>query len=440
MNKFAETLEDRPKVVAVDDRLRLGEGLVSLRSRASSLWSSLDGTGRPDTGLAYYVLLSCVIGLTAIGLTMVLSASAVEQITKDLDPTSLFRKQAMWAAGGIVLMFAASRLPVPFLKKLAWPAYLLALGLLIAVIFTPLGVDVKGNRNWLRIGGFQMQPSEPAKLAIALWSAGLLARKRQHLGNWKETAIPVLGLGGLLIALVLLGKDLGTSMILSIVLAASLWAAGLPKRVFAWIGVAIAVVGAVMALSSGNRTSRLAAWLGTNCDTGLCDQSNAAITGLARGGWLGVGLGQSQIKWSWLPEAHNDFVFAIVGEELGWLGTTLIILFFAIFTLVAVRVVLRYDDVFIRVVGFCIIIWISLQAFVNIAMVVGLLPVIGVPLPFISYGGSALTFTLLAVGILLSFARHTKPRKAAKRTIGKAAAGGSTSLRARLTERTSSSS
>ncbi len=425
--------QDHTGVVGVQDRAQARASFSALRQRANTMWFSLDGTGRPETGWAYYVLLSCVVALTVIGLTMVLSSSAVEQITKDLDPLSLFKKQALWAVGGFVAMMAASRLPVSFLRKLAWPAFFLALILLLAV-FTPLGVDVKGNRNWLRIGGFQMQPSEPAKLAIALWSAFLLERKQKYLGDWRQTALPVLLLGCCLIGLVLLGHDLGTSMILAIILATSLWAAGLPNRLFGWIAAGIVVVAGVMALTSGNRTSRLAAWLGTNCDTGLCDQAQAGLTGLARGGWLGVGLGKSQMKWSWLPEAHNDFVFAIVGEELGWLGTTLIVVLFAVFTLVAIRVILRYDDVFIRVLGSCIIVWISVQALVNISMVTGLLPVIGVPLPFISYGGSALTFTMIGSGIILSFARQKKP---ARSRLGGSPAASSAS---RLSERISHSS
>lgn len=404
--------KSQDRVIQVEDTGRVGELFAGLRGRAHSMWSSLDGSGRPQTGWAYSVLAACVIGLTALGLIMVLSASAVEAISQDLNPVSLFSKQAMWAVFGLLGMWAISRLPVSLIRRVSWLAYAIAVLLLIAVLV--FGVEINGNKNWIRIGGFSLQPSEPAKLALAIWSANFLAKKRKHLGNWKETTLPVLLFGGLIIGLVLLGHDLGTSIILFAILLTALWAAGVRFRIIALILAAAALVGTLMSLQSSNRASRIQAWLG-NCDTGQCDQAQAGMTALARGGWFGVGLGQSQVKWSWLPEAHNDFVFAIIGEELGWFGTVFILLLFAVLTLVALRVIVRYDDLFIRVCGSCIIVWIALQAIMNISMVVGLLPVIGLPLPFISYGGSALTFTLWAVGVLMAFARRENLKTPAER-------------------------
>lgn len=412
-----DSISQRQRVISVTDPAQARESMRQARDRASSVWSSLDGTGRPESGWAYYVILACVIFLTATGLTMVLSASAVESISKDMSPISLFTKQAVWAAVGFVLMFGLSRVPVAFLRKLAWLGYFVAIVLLVLVL-SPLGVEVNGNRNWLSLGPLSMQPSEPAKLALALWTAFILERKQRHLGDWRQTALPVFGLGAVVILLVLLGHDLGTSMILGFVLLTALWASGVQKRSVGFTVGAVGVIGVIMAVTSSNRSDRIQAWLGHGCDTsGLCDQAQAGLTALARGSWFGVGLGQSQVKWSWLPEAHNDFVFAIIGEELGFVGTAVIVAAFAVLTLVSLRVVLRYDDVFIRVAGSCIIVWIALQAMVNIAMVLGLIPVIGIPLPFISYGGSALTFTLAAMGILLSFARHRRgARRRTERT------------------------
>ncbi|GAA1349331.1 putative lipid II flippase FtsW [Falsarthrobacter nasiphocae] len=397
--------EDRDRVISVTDREATAAGLASVRRRLASSWESLAGRGRPTTTWAFSVMLTCVIALTAIGLTMVLSASAVESISKDQSPISLFRKQAIWAVVGFGLMFGLSRMPVWLFRRAAWWAYLFAVVLLV-VVLTPLGVEVNGNRNWIQVGSFTMQPSEPAKLALAMWAGHLLARKSARLGDFKSTGLPVIGMGLIIILLVLRGKDLGTAIVLFAILAVALWASGMPKRVPGALLAVAGAAGVVLSLVSSNRSDRIQAWMGRNCDvSGLCDQAQAGATALARGGWLGVGLGQSQVKWSWLPEAHNDFVFAIIGEELGLVGTLFILGLFALFSLVAIRVVLRYDDVFVRVTGSCIVMWIAMQAAVNIAMVVGALPVIGLPLPFISYGGSALTFTLAAVGVLLAFAR-----------------------------------
>jgi cell division protein FtsW len=164
-----------------------------------------------------------------------------------------------------------------------------------------------------------------------------------------------------------------------------------------------------MVATSSNRGGRISAWLGLNCDDGadLCLQSDNGLFAMASGGWFGVGIGQSRQKWNWIPEAHNDFIFAIIGEEFGLIGTLVVVLLFGILAVATIRVALRYTDPFVRILMGSILVWLIGQAFVNIGMVTGLLPVIGVPLPFISYGGSALTFTLAAVGVLLSFARKT---------------------------------
>ncbi|GAA5230370.1 putative lipid II flippase FtsW [Arthrobacter cryoconiti] len=378
-------------------------------SRLSRLRRNLnERAGLP--GVHYYWIIGATVALTSIGLITVLSASAAESISAGQDPYFLFIKESLFAVFGLVLMMALSFVPPSGLKKLAWPVLGLAL-ILLVLVFSPLGKEVGGNRNWINLGeSFSFQPSEAAKLAMALWMGLVLSRKGRLVANWRHTLLPVVPVGVVLIGLILLGHDLGTAVIAMAVLGAGLFFGGGSKRVLLTAiggGVGAAVL---LAAFSGNRTARLSAWLG-NCNDGqdLCDQAQNGLYALASGGWFGVGLGQSRQKWSWIPEAHNDFIFAIIGEELGLLGTLVIIGLYSVLAFAIFRVVMRRNDTFARVVCGSILTWIIGQAFVNIAMVVGILPVIGVPLPLISYGGSALVVTLAALGVVLSFAR-TSPQ------------------------------
>ena len=371
----------------------------------------LEGSRRQATGSAYYTILGASLALTAIGLMMVLSASSVESIAASAGESvgstfSFFMKQAMFAALGVAAMLGLSRLGPQAYRKLAWLALIAAFFLLILVFIPGVGKEVGGNRNWIEIGPISGQPSEAAKLAMAVWFASVLATKQKLLTSWKHALVPVVFPGGaVLIGLVLIGKDLGTVIIMGMILIAALFFAGTPLRFLAAMVAAGGAGAILMSLVSNNRTSRISAWLGQDCGAGLCDQANAGLYALASGGWFGVGIGQSRQKWSWIPEAHNDFIFAIIGEEFGLLGTLLIVLLFGVLAVATIRMTMRHTDPFIRIVCGSILVWIIGQAFVNIAMVTGLLPVIGVPLPFISYGGSSLTFTLMAIGVLLSFAR-----------------------------------
>lgn len=371
----------------------------------AGFWSRLDGSGRAGNGSAYYLIVGTTLALTCIGLMTVLSASAAESISKNEDPYGLFVKESIFAVAGLVAMFALSRASRKFLTRIAYPAVLFSI-LLLALVFSPIGKEVGGNRNWIEIGQFSAQPSEAAKLALAIWMGAVLSRKGELINDWKHAAIPVVPVAGVAIGLVLLGKDLGTSVIIMTVVAAGLYFAGARAKMFV-PAMLVGLLGAVvMALGSGNRTTRLSGWLGA-CDTGndICFQAQNGLYALASGGWWGVGLGQSRQKWSWIPEAHNDFIFAIIGEEFGLLGTLLIVLLYTTLAIAIFRIIVRSNDTYVRVVCGSIMVWIIGQAIVNIAMVTGLLPVIGVPLPFISYGGSSLFMVLCAIGVVLSFAR-----------------------------------
>ncbi|GAA1362920.1 putative lipid II flippase FtsW [Arthrobacter rhombi] len=408
----------RTERTAVVSRIPGGKAAETRQAKRSAdgerpitrFWRWIEGDPSKDGRTGYYLILGSTLALTVIGLMMVLSSSSVEAISKNPNASSYDQviKQGIWALIGIVLMLVISRFSLPTFKKLAWPAFFIGAFLLLLVL-TPLGLTVYGNRNWIQLGPFTAQPSEAAKLALAVWSASVLSKKAKLIDQTGHALIPVLFPGGLLlIGLVMLGRDLGTAIVIGLVLVATLFLGGVRLKLFAVAGIAGAVAAILMVLVSGNRMTRIYAWLGLNCDTdpAACYQSTQGLYALASGGWWGVGLGQSRQKWNYIPEASNDFIFTILGEELGLLGTIVVLLLFAILAVAMYRVAARHQDNFVRIATGGIMAWLIGQAFLNIGMVTGLLPVIGVPLPFISSGGSALMLALMGVGVVLCFARH----------------------------------
>ncbi|WP_298459697.1 putative lipid II flippase FtsW [uncultured Cellulomonas sp.] len=355
---------------------------------------------------SYYLLTGATTILLVLGLVMVLSSSSVESLADEKSPYAEFLKQAQFAIVGLPVLWVMSRMSVPVLKKLAWPMLLGAGGLQL-LVFTPLGLGAGGNKNWIGVGPVTMQPSEVVKLALALWIGAVLARKHALLGDWKHSVIPVLPVAGAMVGLVLLGHDLGTALIIMLLVGGALFMAGVPLRIFAVAGALTAAAVVALVTTSANRMTRI-----TCLFTGTCDPTDEGYQtlhgtwGLATGGWWGVGLGASREKWSYLPEAHNDFIFAIIGEELGLVGTLLVLALFALLGLAMSRIIRRHPDPFVVITTGGISVWIVGQALVNIGVVIGLLPVIGVPLPLVSAGGSALIMTMAAIGVLISFARQ----------------------------------
>jgi len=381
-------------------------------------WSALEGNGKSRNGSTYYLILGTTLALTAIGIMMVLSASSVEAIAAGESPYTAALKQGLFAGIGTFGMFMLSRINVVWLKRLAWPGIIIAYALLGLVLV--IGTSVNGNKNWIDIGGFfTLQPSEAAKLALALWMATVLAKKASLLHQWGHAVVPVVPIAGGIIGLVLIGNDLGTGMLIMLITAAALFFAGVRLYLFGFAAVGLGAVIAFMAMTSSNRVCRITSWwTGQSCGDGIDAnyQSTNGLYGLASGGWFGVGLGQSRQKYSWIPEAHNDFIFAIIGEELGLVGTVVVLVLFAILGAAIYRVVVAQEDLFHRVLAGTIMVWLLGQGTVNMAVVTGLMPVIGVPLPFISYGGSALLMSLCAIGVVLSLAReqmapNIRPRK-----------------------------
>ncbi|HEX6936932.1 MAG TPA: putative lipid II flippase FtsW [Actinomycetes bacterium] len=359
---------------------------------------------RPAT--PYYLLLGASTLLLVLGVVMVFSASSVTAFAFLGSSMAIVSKQAMWVLIGLPLMWLASRLPVPAWRMVAYLGLATSLALLVLVAVA--GTEVNGNRNWLDFGGpFRIQPSELAKLSLILWGADLLARKERLLTQWKHLLVPVLPVGGGVIGLVLLGGDLGTAVILAAILGALLYVAGAPKRLFLGALVPAALFIAWMVNSHSYRMSRITDWLHPEqadpLGTGL--QALHGKFALASGGWWGVGLGGSKEKWGALPEAHTDFIFAIIGEELGLVGTLAVLGLIGAIGYSGLRIALAATDPFVRLAAAGVTAWLLVQALVNIGAVLGLLPIMGVPLPLVSYGGSALVPTMLGIGMLLSFAR-----------------------------------
>ncbi len=360
----------------------------------------------------FLLIASTALLLTGFGVVMVLSATSATSDSTDGNPYDAFIKQGVFALIGIPLMFLASRMPLKFWKRIAGPALLVAI-LFQLLVFTPLGITNDGNRNWISIAGIQAQPAEFLKLTLALWLGFILNRKKALLGKWKHALIPAIPVALLVMGTVIAGKDLGTVMILVLVLLGGLFFSGVKLRVFV-LPMVLAIGGvAIFAVTSPDRMRRIMSFLNPDCLAdyyGDCYQPLHGIWGLAGGGLFGLGLGNSKEKYSWLPAAANDYIFAIVGEELGLVGCVVVLVLFALFAVGAFHVIRKTDDLFVRTVSGAITIWIVGQALINVGVVLRLFPVLGVPLPFMSQGGTSLISVLLASGVLLSFAR-TLPRR-----------------------------
>ena len=358
----------------------------------------------------YFLLLGTTLFLVVFGLIMVLSSSAVESFKASGDFFNGFVRQVVFATVGVPLMLIAARMRASFWKRWSGIFLLMALGLQFLTVATPLGHDRGGNRNWITIGSFSGQPSEFVKVSLVIWLGYILFKKREVMDNWRQLVVPLVPIGGAAVGLVLLGGDLGTSIILTAIVMGAIFFAGVKLRFLGVPIVLIGIAGAIAASARSSRQDRIQAFL-SGCKSaddhlGNCWQTVHGWWALASGGLFGSGLGNSKAKWSWLPEADNDFIFAIIGEELGLLGAILVLALFVVLAIAFVRIIRASTDPFARVTVSAVMVWIVGQAFVNIAVVLGILPVLGVPLPLISAGGSALVTSLIGIGIVLSFARR----------------------------------
>jgi cell division protein FtsW len=361
---------------------------------------------RPLT--SFHLVLAVFGLLTAFGLIMVLSASSVQSYAEDGSSYVVFQRQLLYCGVGLVLFWVGLRLPLRFVRLASPFAVLGCLGMLV-IVLTPLGSRINGARSWFTLGSLgSFQPSELAKLALALWGAHVLVARQPVPHRWRPLLVPVLPVSALMFALTMLQPDLGTTITMVIVLLALLWFAGAPLTLFA-VMLGGATVGALaMAGLASYRSDRIDAFLNPELadPTGVAYQAHQATFSLADGGWFGVGLGQGHAKWMYLPNAHNDFIFAIIGEELGLVGCLVVLGLFATLAYVGLRIAARNTAPWHRLVAATLTTWLVAQAAINIGYVVGLLPVTGLPLPLISSGGTSLVVTMLVFGLLANLARH----------------------------------
>lgn len=359
---------------------------------------------RPMT--PYYLLLGSTAMLLVLGLIMVTSASSVfSYIHNNGNSYAIAEKQLMWTVIGVPCAIIAARMPVSFLRKIAWPGYVASLGLLM--LTAAIGVTIGGNTNWLALGPIQIQASEVAKLAVLIWAANVLTLKGRRITTLAELAVPVIPGLFLVMILVMAGGDLGTTLIFALIMMALMYIAGMRGRIFAVGFIVLSALAFFFVGTSGHRRARFLSFTNPfHHFSGVGWQAGHGLYALSTGGILGQGIGASQQKWADLPEAHTDYIFAVLGEELGLVGTLLVLALFLAIAYAAVRVARQTKDPFVRFVTFGVTIWIVGQALINIGMCVAWLPVIGIPLPLVSYGGSALVPELVALGLVVGFAKR----------------------------------
>jgi cell division protein FtsW len=366
----------------------------------------------------YFYRLAGITGfLVVFGLVMVLSSSSIDSLVANRDAYYIFSRQFLYALVGLSLMLIIASMPLNFIRNRVGLVLMIGFGLQLAVPF--IGISVNGNTNWLSIAGFTLQPSEFLKLALIMYMGWFISNRELEMGDPQRVLYPLLAVGGAAVLLVMLGRDLGTAVIFSFIIFGTLLMAGAPGKLLGRVALVAIALAAVATATSTSRMARITAWLnpGSASSDAFNWQFEHGTWALAAGGIFGVGLGNSKMKWSWIPEVENDFIFAVIGEELGLVGAMVVIGLIALLIASLIRVMLRAQTTFARVTTLGVVIWILSQSAVNIAVVLGVLPVLGVPLPLISAGGSSLIATLAGIGLVLAFEKdnHRQPVRGVRR-------------------------
>ena len=391
--------------------LRRGETSGAAKESSTKVGAWL---GRPMT--SFHLVIAVVALLTTLGLIMVLSASGVRSYDDDGSAWVIFGRQVLWTVIGLVAFYVALRVPVRVMRQTASFSFAFTIFLLVLVLVPGIGKEANGSRGWFVIAGFSMQPSELAKIAFAIWGAHLLAARRMERASLREMLIPLVPAAVVALALIVAQPDLGQSVSLAIIVLGLLWYGGLPLRVFLSSLFAAVSAGAILAVAEGYRSDRVRSWLNPGADpqdSGY--QARQAKFALANGGVFGDGLGQGTAKWNYLPNAHNDFIFAVIGEELGFVGAFGLLCLFGLFAYTGMRVARRSADPFLRLLCATVTMWVLGQAFINVGYVIGLLPVTGLQLPLISAGGTSTATMLFIMGMIANAARHEPEAVAALR-------------------------
>jgi cell division protein FtsW len=354
-----------------------------------------------------YALFTIVLALLGLGIVMVYSASAILAMDRFRDPYFFLKKQGFWSILGLGVLWGVMSIDYRRWRPHLFPFLVVATALLVLVLIPPFGQAINGTRRWIRWGPLSFQPTELAKLALVLYLADFLARRETQVEAFGRGVLPPLLVTGGIAGLVLLQPDLGSAVALAAVAFCLLFVAGARPGHMALIGAAAIPVVALAVTGASYRLRRVFAFLDPWADPrGAGFQIIQSYLALGGGGLFGRGLGESKQKLFYLPEPHTDFIFAIAGEELGFVGAVLIVGLFGLLLWRGVRIGLRVTDPFAALAAFGITALLALQALVNLGVVVGLLPTKGLPLPFISSGGSSLLVTMVAVGLLLNISQH----------------------------------
>jgi cell division protein FtsW len=371
--------------------------------------SARTGTKAARRTGTYLTLLATIAVLNAVGVVMVLSASSVVSLTNYGSAWYFFERQLVWTVLGVAAFLLVVRVDYRRWRHLVRPLLIATVAMLVLVLVPGFGVYVAGSRRWLGAGSWRFQPSEVAKLALLLFTADLLTRRKDELGDWRRVLRPALLVVGGIAGLVMLEPDLDSTLLLAMIATAVLVAGGIRLRHLMAVGASGFVLATTLALAAPYRRARVLTFLHPTADAGNTGyQIVQSLIALGTGGLTGVGLGAGRAKWHFLPNAHTDFIFAVIGEELGLIGSLLVLSLFFAFAVLGVRVAARAPDRFGMLLATGITVWVTAQAAINIGGVVGLLPVSGIPLPFVSFGGSSLVFTMVGAGILANIARQSK--------------------------------
>lgn len=358
------------------------------------------------------VMLAAVVALMClIGLVMVLSASSVQALREDGSSWFYFRRQVLWVALGTAALVVAARLDYRALRRVGLPLLAASLVLMVVVLIPGMGIRVAGSTRWIGVGGWRMQPSELAKLGLLLFAADLLARRGARAATAKAAMRTVLVAFFVVAVLIMLQPDLGTTLVAGCVVLCLLHVAGTPLRSVAGLVAVGAAAAFVLAMAEPYRRARMLSFLNPWADASSTGyQVVQSLVGMGTGRLTGVGVGASRAKWGFLPNAHTDFIFSIIGEELGMVGSLIVLGLFAGFALLGVRAAMRAPDRYGMLLASGITAWVISQAFINIGAVVGVLPVSGIPLPFVSFGGTSMVLLMGAVGVLLNIAGQGSAR------------------------------
>ncbi|MGD0373985.1 MAG: putative lipid II flippase FtsW [Streptosporangiaceae bacterium] len=381
-------------------------------ARKHGLFRPRDGvTARPgllDRPLtSYYLVLGITVLLLALGLIMVLSTSSAQALDNGGAPYAGFQKQLVGVVVGLPLMWLTARSSPRSFRAAAYPLIVASVIGLVAVL--AIGRTVDGAERWIQVAGFQLQPSEFAKLGFLLWGADLLARKEKlgQLTDWRQLLTPLMPGTAILCMLVMLGDDLGTTFLLLVIFLALLWVIGTPGRLFIGMLGLLVFIMIILVMVASYRLKRITGFLNPQAQASSAGwQAIQGKYAVGSGGLFGVGLGASRQKWGWVPNSTTDFIFAILGEELGLVGTVCVTFLYGGLAYAGLRIARRVPDTFMRLAAAAATAWIVVQALVNIGAVIGLLPITGVPLPLVSAGLSSLLVTMAALGMLMSFAKR----------------------------------